>query len=246
MPSQLAARGASGAGRRRALVRAREPEGRRAVRRLRRRSQPGLPRRLRRDAGREAGRGHDGGQVLLYNGDVADTLFSSSTGGWTQSAADAFGSPGRPYLVSVRDPYDSISPYHDWGPVPVPGTTLAKAVGVVGRVLDATVKRNPSRRVKTLKVTSLSRGYAAHGHRRRRRRRVGARRSARRGSASAFSRCSRRRRILRCTPARESRLTGVVRGVTAPSCRDPSPVRHGRSSGRLPRPAPSISRSSRR
>ncbi|HVR13376.1 MAG TPA: SpoIID/LytB domain-containing protein [Gaiellaceae bacterium] len=98
------------------------------------------------------------GEVLLYNGDVALTLFSSSTGGWTQSAADAFGSPGRPYLVSVRDPYDSISPYHDWGPVPVPGTTLAKAVGVVGRVLDATVKRNPSRRAKTLKVTSLSRG----------------------------------------------------------------------------------------
>jgi stage II sporulation protein D len=98
------------------------------------------------------------GEVLLYNGSVALTLFSSSTGGWTQSAADAFGAPGRPYLVSVRDPYDSISPYHDWGPVPVTGTTLASALGVVGRVVDATVKRNASRRVKTLKVTSLSRG----------------------------------------------------------------------------------------
>src|SRR6185437_9773498 len=83
------------------------------------------------------------GQVLLYDGDVADTLFSSSTGGWTQSAADAFGSPGRPYLVSVRDPYDSISPYHSWGPVPVTGKTLGGAVGVVGRVVDATVRRNP-------------------------------------------------------------------------------------------------------
>jgi SpoIID/LytB domain protein len=98
------------------------------------------------------------GQVLLYNGNVADTLFSSSTGGWTQSAADAFGAPGRPYLVSVRDPYDTISPYHDWGPVPVTGKTLGSAVGVVGRVVDATVKRNASRRVKTLKVTSLLRG----------------------------------------------------------------------------------------
>jgi hypothetical protein len=96
--------------------------------------------------------------VLLYNGNVADTLFSSSTGGWTQSAADAFGAPGRPYLVSVRDPYDTISPYHDWGPVPVTGKTLGSAVGVVGRVADATVKRNASRRVKTLKVTSVSRG----------------------------------------------------------------------------------------
>ena len=98
------------------------------------------------------------GEVLLYNGDVALTLFSSSTGGRTQSASDAFGPPGRPYLVSVPDPYDTISPYHDWGPVPVTGTTLASAVGAVGRVVDATVKRNASRRVKTLKVTSLSRG----------------------------------------------------------------------------------------
>jgi stage II sporulation protein D len=98
------------------------------------------------------------GEVLLYDGDVADTLFSSSTGGWTQSAVDAFGAPGRPYLVSVRDPYDTISPYHDWGPVPVTGKTLGKAVGAVGRVVDATVKRNSSRRVKTLGVTSLSRG----------------------------------------------------------------------------------------
>jgi stage II sporulation protein D len=98
------------------------------------------------------------GEVLLYDGSVAHTLFSSSTGGWTQSAADAFGSAGLPYLVSVRDPYDTISPYHDWGPVPVTGKTLGKAVGVLGRVVDATVKRNSSRRVQSLKVTSSSRG----------------------------------------------------------------------------------------
>ena len=98
------------------------------------------------------------GEVLLYGGNVADTLFSSSTGGWTQSAADAFGAPGRPYLVSVKDPYDKISPYHDWGPVPVTAQTLGHAVGVTGRIVDATVKRNSSRRVKTLRVTSVSAG----------------------------------------------------------------------------------------
>jgi stage II sporulation protein D len=98
------------------------------------------------------------GQVLLWNDSVALTLFSSSTGGWTQADSDAFGAPGRPYLVSVRDPYDAISPYHKWGPVPVTGRTLASALGVVGRIVDATVKRNASRRVKTLKVTSLSHG----------------------------------------------------------------------------------------
>jgi SpoIID/LytB domain protein len=98
------------------------------------------------------------GQVLLYGSSVADTLFSSSTGGWTQSAADAFGPPGRPYLVSVKDPYDTISPYHNWGPIPVTAQTLGSALGVTGHVVDATVKRNSSKRVKALKVSSLSGG----------------------------------------------------------------------------------------
>jgi stage II sporulation protein D len=98
------------------------------------------------------------GDVLLYDGQVADTLFSSSTGGRTQSAADAFGSPGKPYLVSVKDPYDKISPYHSWGPVPVTAKTLGHGLGVTGRVVDATVARNSSRRVKTVKLTSLVRG----------------------------------------------------------------------------------------
>jgi SpoIID/LytB domain protein len=98
------------------------------------------------------------GQVLLYAGAVADTLFSSSTGGWTQSAADAFGPPGRPYLVSVKDPYDTLSPYHDWGPVAVTAKTLGSAVGLKGRVVDATVSRNSSRRVKMINLTTASRG----------------------------------------------------------------------------------------
>src|SRR5205823_14727492 len=98
------------------------------------------------------------GEVLLYRGQVATTLFSSSTGGRTQAAADAFGPPGKPYLVSVEDPYDKISPYHDWGPLAVTGKTLGHALGVAGRVVDATVKRNPSRRVKTLTISSLDHG----------------------------------------------------------------------------------------
>ena len=96
-------------------------------------------------------------QVLLYGNQVADTLFSSSTGGWTQSAADAFGPPGRPYLVSLKDPFDSISPYHNWGPVPVTGKTLGSALGVSGRAVDATLAHNASKRVKTVTVVSLSR-----------------------------------------------------------------------------------------
>jgi hypothetical protein len=58
----------------------------------------------------------------------------------------------------VSDPYDKISPYHDWGPVAVTGSTLSHAFRLAGRVIDATVKRNPSRRAKTVTITSLSHG----------------------------------------------------------------------------------------
>jgi stage II sporulation protein D len=98
------------------------------------------------------------GQVLLFAGQVATTFFSSSSGGWTQSAADAFGGPGEPYLPSVRDPYDGISPYHNWGPVAVTAKALGKALGVAGQIVDATAARNSSRRVKSLSVTSLTSG----------------------------------------------------------------------------------------
>jgi SpoIID/LytB domain protein len=98
------------------------------------------------------------GEVLLYNGHIATTFFSSSSGGRTQSAADAWGGAGQPYLVSMRDPYDGISPYHNWGPVAVTGKALGNAVEVAGRVLDATVERNSSRRVSTVTITSLSHG----------------------------------------------------------------------------------------
>ena len=58
------------------------------------------------------------GQVLFYAGQPAATLFFSSSGGRTAAATDVW--PERdlvPYLTSVDDPYDSISPYHEWGPL---------------------------------------------------------------------------------------------------------------------------------
>src|SRR6266576_2390114 len=66
------------------------------------------------------------GQVVLYQGEVAKTYFFSTSGGRTASAEDAWGEPV-PYLVSVPDPSDSISPHHDWGPLVFTGAKLAKA-----------------------------------------------------------------------------------------------------------------------
>jgi stage II sporulation protein D len=53
------------------------------------------------------------GQVLMYEGQVAETLFSACSGGKTESIANVFGS-SIPYLVGVPDPYDDLCPLHDW------------------------------------------------------------------------------------------------------------------------------------
>jgi stage II sporulation protein D len=97
------------------------------------------------------------GQVLTYDGKVATTTYSSSSGGRSQSAADAWGG-GAPYLVSVKDPYDTVSPWHNWGPLPVTGKDLTAALKLTSKPVDATVKRNSSKRVAQLDLTTLVHG----------------------------------------------------------------------------------------
>lgn len=53
------------------------------------------------------------GQVVTYQGEVAQTLYSACSGGHTESAVNVFGSPV-PYLVGVPDPYDYYCPLHKW------------------------------------------------------------------------------------------------------------------------------------
>ncbi|MBS1888072.1 MAG: SpoIID/LytB domain-containing protein [Actinobacteria bacterium] len=53
------------------------------------------------------------GQVLMYEGNVAETLFSACSGGKTESMQNVFGT-AIPYLVGVPDPYDSLCPLHEW------------------------------------------------------------------------------------------------------------------------------------
>jgi len=73
------------------------------------------------------------GQILLYGGKVATTYYFSSSGGRTASYADLFPDrPPIPYLVSVPDPYDSVSPYHTWGPVLFTAAQLSRLLHVAG------------------------------------------------------------------------------------------------------------------
>src|SRR5207237_3845331 len=98
------------------------------------------------------------GKVLLYNGAVAKTFFFSTSGGRTASAEDVWGT-AVPYLVSVPDPYDTISPYHTWGPFPFTGAKLGRTLHLGGAVTDVRTTLNSSGRVTTL--TALT----AHGER---------------------------------------------------------------------------------
>jgi stage II sporulation protein D len=94
------------------------------------------------------------GQVVLYAGKVADTLFFSSSGGRTAAASEVFkGTAFPPYLVSVTDPYDTASPYHDWGPTPVDINAAGKKLGLKGRVADLELELWPSGRVRTATAT---------------------------------------------------------------------------------------------
>jgi stage II sporulation protein D len=102
------------------------------------------------------------GQVVLYEGEVAKTFFFSTSGGRTASAEDVFGEPV-PYLVSVPDPYDSISPHHDWGPLAFTGAKLAKVLKMKGRVVDLQPELNSSGRIKVLTVVGTKSTIAMQG-----------------------------------------------------------------------------------
>ncbi len=78
------------------------------------------------------------GTIVLYEGEPAQTLYFSSSGGATRSAIDIFGND-LPYLVAVDDPWDAVSenPNHVWAPRTLTGRQLAKALKLSSPVIDA-------------------------------------------------------------------------------------------------------------
>jgi stage II sporulation protein D len=104
------------------------------------------------------------GQVVLYGGKVATTYFYSSSGGRTASAPEVFASaPATPYLVSVNDPYDTISPHHRWGPFVVSAARLRRTLGVRGPLSDVTLKLGSSGRVETITGVGAQSGSSMKG-----------------------------------------------------------------------------------
>jgi stage II sporulation protein D len=55
------------------------------------------------------------GEVVTYKGQPATTFYFSTSGGRTENIENSFiGAPPKPWLKSIDDPYDSISPKHRW------------------------------------------------------------------------------------------------------------------------------------
>jgi stage II sporulation protein D len=93
------------------------------------------------------------GRVLLYDGEVADAMFFASSGGRTVSAQEATGR-AVPYLVSVADPYDTLSPYHDWGPVLLDLAHVADVLKLTPPIDDLETTTGPSGRVVSATFTA--------------------------------------------------------------------------------------------
>ena len=105
------------------------------------------------------------GKVVTYKGKIAETFFYSSSGGRTAAVQDAWpGARPLPYLVSVRDPYDVLSPYHNWGPLVFSPARLARALGASGPLVDVRTTKNPSGRVDSVTAVGTSGRISVPGH----------------------------------------------------------------------------------
>src|SRR4051812_4432905 len=91
------------------------------------------------------------GQVVTYAGQPVVTYFFSTSGGRTENIENtALGTTPRPWLKSVNDPYDSVSPRHTWQPVKLSLTSARSRLSglVKGRFRGIrVVKRGRSPRI---------------------------------------------------------------------------------------------------
>ncbi len=101
-------------------------------------------------------------RVVLYDGAVATTYFSSSSGGLTAASDDTIGFPV-PYLVSVPDPWDTYSPYHDWGPIVMSTRAAAKELGLRGPLVDLELESAPDGRVISATATTAEKTVTLTG-----------------------------------------------------------------------------------
>jgi stage II sporulation protein D len=102
--------------------------------------------------------GATAGQVLVWRDTIIPAYYFSTSGGRTSSVHDAWPRARQvPYLVSVSDPYDYISPHHVWPTVTLPATRVARALRLHG-VRDMVVVPNSSGRARAVRILT-ARGW---------------------------------------------------------------------------------------
>jgi len=106
------------------------------------------------------------GRVLAYRGEVVTAFFFSSSGGRTEDGANVFPAGGaRPYLASVPDPFDRVSPYHRWpSPFAFTGSELARRLRLpLGVSRIDVLRRGRSPRVLAARVATPFLGRVVSG-----------------------------------------------------------------------------------
>src|SRR3954447_7235883 len=89
------------------------------------------------------------GQVVTYQGKPVVTYFFSTSGGRTENVENVFAGAPQPWLRSVDDPYDNVSPRHRWKLAMTLGSAQARLGGLVKGSFRGikVVKRGASPRV---------------------------------------------------------------------------------------------------
>ena len=104
--------------------------------------------------------GSTAGQVLVWRDRIVPGFYFSTSGGRTSSVHDAWPKAKQvPYLVSVADPYDYISPHHVWPTQVLTAGEVAHELGVP-TVRDVQVVHNSSGRASAVRL------LGAHGWKR--------------------------------------------------------------------------------
>lgn len=93
------------------------------------------------------------GEVVTYNGGLADTVYSASAGGYTVDSTFAWGGSDVPYLKGKPDPYDNSEYATYWWNVNITRDQISSAYPQVGVVLNVEITNKMFDRPVELKIT---------------------------------------------------------------------------------------------